>query len=317
MTQQTIPVVNLQKFLHGTPKERLFFVKTAGDALVDLGFFALEGHGIDRELITSAYQSAEDFFLRPTEEKQQYEDPKINGQRGYTSFGKEHAKDHAAPDLKEFWHIGRELKKDHPLYSQYPKNIWPKNQPKFTSTFRELYQKLDRCSEQLLKACSLYIDEDAEFFPDMAHLGDTILRVIHYPPVSDDAHAASIRAAAHEDINFITLLCESTAGGLELKDHQGNWLPIASLKGQIIVDAGDMLQNITNGFFKSTTHRVVNPDNSKERRFSIPFFVHPRAEVDLSPKPSCIEKTTGKAAYPDISAGAFLQQRLQEIGLRT
>lgn len=314
--EQTIPVVNLQSFLKGSPKEKQNFIETTGDALTSLGFFALEGHGIDSQLIADAYQTAEDFFLKPTEHKALYEDPAINGQRGYTSFGKEHAKDSAVPDLKEFWHVGRELETNHPLYEKYPKNIWPQDIPKFNSTFQELYHKLDQCSAELLKACSLYIGEKDNFFPDMAALGDTILRIIHYPPVPEDVDAASVRAAAHEDINFITLLCESTASGLELKDHSGNWLPIASVKGQIIVDAGDMLQNITNGFFKSTTHRVVNPGNSKERRFSIPFFVHPRAEVDLSPHASCVEKTDGKVAYPNISAGAFLQQRLKEIGLK-
>ena len=315
MTQQTIPVVNLNDFLSGNEARRQKFVTTVGDALVQLGFFALEGHGVDSDLIASSYQEAENFFLKTESEKKKYEDPAIKGQRGYTSFGREHAKNNSNPDLKEFWHVGREFAEDHELYDDYPQNIWPENSPGFKKTYLDLYNRLDTCSLEILKACSLYIGQPESYFADMATNGNTILRVIHYPPVDESMNPSSIRAAAHEDINLITLLCESTASGLELLERNGTWRPIHSIKGQIIVDAGDMLQNVTNGYFKSTTHRVVNPDNSRERRFSIPFFVHPRSEVDLSPDAYCVQKTGGKAEFQNITAGKFLHQRLAEIGL--
>lgn len=312
--EQTIPVANLADFDAGGER-RARFVKTVGDALVDTGFFSLEGHGVEPALIERAYATAEQFFQLPEAAKRSYEVPGIAGQRGYTSFGREHAKDSKAPDLKEFWHVGQELASGHALAKIYPANVWPAEIARFKETFQGLFQQLEVCSLKLLEACALYIGESQDRFASVARDGNTILRVIHYPPIPADAHPASIRAAAHEDINLITLLCEATAGGLELLERNGSWRPIHALKGQIVVDAGDMLQNLTNGFYKSTTHRVVNPDNSRERRFSMPYFVHPRSETNLDPLPSCIELTGGKKAFPPITAGAYLAQRLAEIGL--
>jgi isopenicillin N synthase-like dioxygenase len=313
-TEQTIPVADLADYQAGGSRQQKF-VRTVGDALVDIGFFALTGHGVDMGLIDQAYKVAEQFFELPETTKRQYEVKGMGGQRGYTSFGKEHAKDSKAPDLKEFWHVGQELPAGHPLASVYPKNFWPEQPPRFKATFLPLFEQLERCAMQLLEACALYIEEPKDRFSKTAESGNTILRVIHYPPVPADKHPESIRAAAHEDINLITLLCEATAGGLELLERNGSWRKISALKGQIIVDAGDMLQNITNGYFKSTTHRVVNPDNSRERRFSMPYFVHPRSEVSLEPLPSCVARTGGTRKHPAITAGDYLQQRLREIGL--
>lgn len=316
MSMQTIPLASLKDFESKDPQKRQKFVQTIGDALVDIGFFALSDHGVDGDLISRAYRGAEDFFNLPDGAKKSYEDLSLKGQRGYTSFGREHAKDATAPDLKEFWHVGQEFPAGHPFAKLYPANLWPKEVPSFQATFSQLFSQLERCAMQLLEACAIYIDEPENRFTAMATGGNTILRVIHYPPVAEDAHPASIRAAAHEDINLITLLCEATASGLELKDRSGQWRPIHALKGQIVVDAGDMLQNVTNGFFKSTTHRVVNPDNSRERRFSMPFFVHPRSEVSLAPLASCVSRTGGKATFRPITAGAYLEERLKEIGLK-
>lgn len=314
MSDQTIPVADLRDYEQGgAPRAR--FVKTVGDALVDIGFFALTGHGVDAGLIDKAYGVAHDFFMRPDAVKGRYEVAGGKGQRGFVSFGKEHAKDSKAPDLKEFWHVGQELPSSHPLATVYPANLWPEVVPAFKPIFLELFRALERCSLQLLEACALYVGEPPARFSGLAKDGNSILRVIHYPPVPADSHPASIRAAAHEDINLITLLCEATAGGLELLERSGRWRPIHALKGQIVVDAGDMLQNITNGYFKSTTHRVVNPDNSRERRFSMPFFVHPRSECSLDPLPSCVAKTGGVKKHPAITAGDYLTQRLREIGL--
>jgi isopenicillin N synthase-like dioxygenase len=314
MLEQTIPVVDLEDFLRGgAARDR--FVLQLGDALKDTGFFALQNHGVDSRLIEKAYQLSEAFFDLPVDTKRKYEDVTLKGQRGFTSFGREQAKGAPVPDLKEFWHVGRELPTNHPLNREYHPNFWPTEIPEFKEVMVELYRQLDVCSERLLAACSLYVGERMDFLPKMAHEGNTILRIINYPEVPADRDPAAIRAGAHEDINFITLLCEATAGGLELLQRDGTWLPIHALKGQIIVDTGDMLQNLTNGLLRSTTHRVVNPDRGRERRFSMPFFVHPRSEVSLNPLEKCVARTGGEKKYPDLNAGKYLDDRLKEIGL--
>lgn len=312
--EQTIPVVDLVEYSQGgAARDR--FVQKMGDALKHTGFFALQNHGVDSQLIDRAYRLSAAFFDQPVDVKRKYEDVALKGQRGFTSFGREQAKGAKVPDLKEFWHVGRELPHSHPLNREYHPNFWPTEIPEFKETMLELYRQLDLCSLRLLEACSIYIGERPSLLPDMATEGNTILRIINYPEVAADRDPAAIRAGAHEDINFITLLCEATAGGLELLQRDGSWLPIHALKGQIIVDTGDMLQNLSNGLLKSTTHRVVNPDNSRERRFSMPYFVHPRSEVDLSPLPGCVARTGGRELYPHLTAGQYLEQRLREIGL--
>ena len=314
MKKQSIPVIDLRDF-SASPASRDRFVRQLGDALRDVGFFSLVGHGIDPALIERAYKVAAEFFALSQEAKAQYEIKGGNGQRGFTCFGREHAKGKVAPDLKEFWHVGQELAKDHALYSDYLPNVWPAETPEFKNTMLSLFTNLNDCAMQLLDACSLYIGEPLSLLREASYEGNSILRIINYPPIPADANPASIRAGAHEDINFITLLPEATAPGLELLSRDGSWLPVNAAKGEIIVDAGDMLQNMTNGLLKSTTHRVVNPDNSREQRFSMPFFVHPKSAVDLTPLAGCVAKTGGTAAYPSISAGAYLMNRLREIGL--
>ena len=315
MSNQSIPVVSLKSFTHGTSNDRDRFVSTVGDALTDLGFFSVEDHGVDMRLIDKAYSIASEFYELPAEKKKRYENLAIKGQRGYTSFGREHAKDAKAADLKEFWHVGRDLPAGHELNKVYPENIWPTEIPEFKTVFLELFRQIEGCAMTLLEACALYIGESKDRFSGIATNGNSILRVIHYPPVAPDRDPASIRAGAHEDINLITLLCEATAGGLELLQRDGTWRQIHALKGQIVCDTGDMIQNLTNGVLRSTTHRVVNPDNSRERRFSMPFFVHPRSEASLNPLESCIKRQGGKKSYRDITAGEYLMERLREIGL--
>jgi len=312
---QTIPVVDLYDFTSGNSNYRNQFIETLGEGLGEIGFFAVENHEIDHALIDKAYSIVRYFFEQSDEVKKKYKIDGLKGQRGFTSFGTEHAKDHASPDLKEFWHVARDLAHDHPLKKVYPDNVWPEEIPQFKPVMQELYKQLDACAAKLLQATALYLDLPENTFSDMAVDGDTILRLIHYPPVSENSDPASIRSAAHEDINLITLLCESTDEGLQLLQRDGEWRPIRSLHGQIIVDAGDMLQNVTNGVIKSTTHRVVNPDNDRNRRFSMPFFVHARSEVDLSPIPKCVGRCGGEMKYQDITAGQYLEQRLKEIGL--
>ena len=315
MTEQSIPVVSLKSYTHGTTNDRERFISTVGSALTDLGFFSVEDHGVDMKLIDKAYSIAGELFELPNEKKERYQNLAIKGQRGYTSFGREHAKDQKAADLKEFWHVGRDLSPGHPLNKIYQENIWPTEIPEFKTVFLELYRQIEQCAFTLLEACSLYVGESKDRFTSIAHNGNSILRVIHYPPIPEDRDPSSIRAGAHEDINLITLLCEATAGGLELLQRDGTWRPIHALKGQIVCDPGDMIQNLTNGLLRSTTHRVVNPDVSRERRFSMPFFVHPRSEVSLNPLESCIQRQGGKKLYRDITAGEYLMERLKEIGL--
>ena len=310
---QTIPVLDLQAF-QGDRAERQAFVEQVGQALENIGFFAITNHGVDADLIQKAYQVAQQFFELPDAVKQRYELPELHGQRGFTSFGKEHAKDHPFPDLKEFWHTGRSLPTGHPLTTIYPNNVSVAEVPEFDSVIAQLYGQLEACAATLLQACALYLGEPQTFLSDMIQDGDTILRLIHYPPVPPSAHPSSLRSAPHEDINLITLLCEATDDGLELFQRDGTWLPIRAMSGQIIVDSGDMLQQLTNGLLKSTTHRVVNPGANRDRRFSMPFFVHPRKEIDLTPLPSCLSRT-GEQKFPPITAGDYLMQRLREIGL--
>ena len=195
-------------------------------------------------------------------------------------------------------------------------NIWPNEHiPKFEQKVDDLYNQMEAISNQLLSACSIYLGKDSNWLPSMAEKGNTIMRIIHYPPLDSSTPEGAVRSAAHEDINFITLLMTATAAGLQVMDHDGTWIDVEGNHEQIIVDSGDMIQNLTNGLFKSTTHRVVNPGDPTQRRFSMPMFVHPRNEIDLTPRQEYIEQTSGVADYPSITAGAYLHQRLVEIGL--
>jgi isopenicillin N synthase-like dioxygenase len=308
----TIPVLSLNGFLSSDPQRQTGFVQAIGTALQEIGFFALVDHGIPQSLIRDAYQVSQQFFALPEAVKIQYEDPALKGQRGFTSFGREHAKDSPWPDLKEFWHLGRESVRS---------NLCPSEVPRFHPVLWQLYQQLDRCAAQLLEACALYLGEERSFFQAAIAEGDSIFRIIHYPPIPADDPPHSLRAAPHEDINLITLLCEATDSGLELLQRDGSWLAVPTQPGQIIVDSGDMLQWMTNGLLKSTTHRVVNPERgtpprrSQQSRFSMPFFAHPHPNLDLTPLPQCIAKTGDRPQYTAITAGDYLQQRLQEIGL--
>lgn len=313
MNTQTIPVLDLRDFVSGNPKQEKKFVQELGNALHEIGFFALINHGVEQRIIEAAYGAAEAFFALPNETKVQYAIAKLKGQRGFTQFGKEHAKNSTAADLKEFWHLGREAPTEHPV--SYPDNIWPREVPQFQPVMATLFAELEACAEHLMAACAQYLQQPEGFFTTQVKEGQTILRVIHYPPISADATPASQRSAPHEDINLITLLCEATTPGLELLKPDGAWLPIEPVPGQIVVDTGDMLQALSNGLLKSTTHRVVNPNSSRDRRFSMPFFVHPRPDFDLTPLPNCVKQTGGDRLFPAETAAAALDKRLREIGL--
>lgn len=310
MSSQNIPVVDLAQW-HEGGAARQRFIAGVGESLTDIGFFAVRNHGVSDALLKRAYDVAAAFFHMPAATKQRYHDAAKAGQRGYTGLGKEHARDSQAADLKEFWQLGRP---DwvHPRYGVNPP---VEEVPEFLPALTDLYRSLDELGAVLLRASALYIDEPLERFAELATGSDTIVRVLYYPPIGPEVPAGAVRSAAHEDINLITLLSGATAEGLELLRRDGTWMPVHTGFDTIVVDAGDMLQNITNGLYKSTTHRVVNPGDTTSERFSMPCFVHARPEVDLSPLPSCIARTGGTAKYPQVTAGEYLDQRLREIGL--
>ena len=308
-----IPVVDFA--LSSSPQTMQEFVHQVGDALKDIGFFALTNHGIDLAHIEAAYEEAEGFFDLEEAVKRRYARPEVAHQRGYTPFGTEHAKDNPAPDLKEFWQTGRSHQGSSDDHND-PVNVWPSDvRPAFEEHVDGLYRAMHSLAETLLEACSRYLGHEPTWLPEMTERGNTIMRIIHYPPLDASTPDGAVRSAAHEDINFITLLVTATAAGLQVQDHDGTWIEVEGNHEHIIVDSGDMLQNLTNGLFKSTTHRVVNPKHANTRRYSMPMFVHPRNEIDLTPHPTFVEMTGGVPLYPSILAGDYLHQRLKEIGL--
>ena len=286
------------------------FVQKMGDALKDIGFFALTGHNIPVSEIEESYRVAEEFFTLDQNIKNNYEQSEIHRQRGYTPYGIEHAKDNPAPDLKEFWQTGRTTG-----HTGFLENIWPKEVNQFEKYIDGLYNGLEIMGLQILSAASIYLGKDENWLPEMTENGNTILRVIHYPPVGENVPEGAVRSSQHEDINLITLLVGATADGLQVMDHDGTWIEVEGNHEHIIVDSGDMLQNMTNGLFKSTTHRVINPPDSRSDRYSMPMFVHPRNDIDLTPRPEFIAMTDVNEIYPSITAGEYLHQRLVEIGL--
>ncbi|HVV86800.1 MAG TPA: 2-oxoglutarate and iron-dependent oxygenase domain-containing protein [Kofleriaceae bacterium] len=315
MTDSNIPVVDHRDWLAGgAARDR--FVRGVGESLADIGFFALAHHGIPAELTTAAYEAARAFYALPRDVKQRYHRAGAKAQRGYTGFGTERARDQGVPDLKEFWQVGRcGVPDDHPVHRTFGPNVWPDaDVPAFRDVISRLYLGLDALGAACLEAAALYLGEPARRFADMAVDSDTIVRIIYYPPTAG-APPGAVRSAAHEDINLITLLSGATSEGLELLRRDGTWMPVHVSFDHLVVDAGDMLQNVTNGLFKSTTHRVVNPADASSDRYSMPCFIHPRRDVDLTPMASAVERTGGISRYPSVTAGQYLDQRLREIGL--
>jgi isopenicillin N synthase-like dioxygenase len=309
-----IPSVDLALFLNGTAEEKQQFVNTLGHAYEEIGFVAVKNSLINDQLISNLYQSVQEFFTLPLDVKLKYERKELAGQRGYTSFGKEHAKDSNAGDLKEFWHFGQivtEGNKD-----IYPDNIHVDELPEFLTVGLEAYKGLENTGRYMLRAIALHLGLEENWFDAHIHEGNSILRPIHYPPITSEPKDA-VRAGQHEDINLITLLIGASADGLEVLNKQNEWVAVTALPDHIVVNVGDMLERLTNNQLKSTTHRVVNPPREKwdTPRFSIPFFLHPRNEMKLDCLPSCI-KEGEQAQYTPITAEDFLNQRLAEIGLK-
>lgn len=307
-----VPELSLLSYVQGTETDKSKFVDDLFTGLKDYGFIILTDHTVDSKVIKKAYDNVHEFFHLETKVKESYICTEGAGQRGYTAFGQEHAKDSNIPDLKEFWHVGREVSDDHPFNKYYPKNLWPKEVQGFEENLQNLFNSLDNTSNILLNALGKALDVPDSYFKEMIHLGNSILRPIYYPPVPNDRPVGSVRAAAHEDVNLITILMGATASGLELLDRDGTWLPVETKEGQLVVDSGDMLSRISNDIIPATTHRVVNPVDMNTARYSMPFFVHPNPDADLKCIPSCIGDG---AKYPPINSHEFLVKRLGEIGL--
>ena len=310
-----IPSVDLAEFLSGDLVRKAAFVQQLGKAYEEVGFVAVKNHGVPDELIADLYKYVQEFFSLPSEQKRSYEIPELAGQRGYTSFGKEHAKGSDAPDLKEFFQYGQ-VPRNNFREEEYPPNITVSEIANFNHTFDEAYRAFEKSGTALLQAIALYLGLDEHYFDDYVHNGNSILRSIHYPPITSEPKSA-IRAEQHEDINLITLLVGASADGLQILTKQNEWVGVTSLPEQIVVNVGDMLQRLTNNKLRSTTHRVVNPARElwHTSRFSIPFFLHPKSSMSLKCLEGCIDENHPKA-YEDASAGEYLDERLREIGLK-
>jgi isopenicillin N synthase-like dioxygenase len=289
------------------------FAAALGGSFERYGFAVVSDHGIPAELIARAEDKARAFFALPEEVKRRYHVAGGGGARGYTPFGIETAKGHTAFDLKEFWHMGRPLPEGHPFERYMPRNLWPDEVESFRDTFTQLFAAFDTAGARLLAAIARHLELAPDYFVDPVRDGNSVLRLLHYPPVP--GNGPNVRAGAHEDINVITLLLGAQEAGLELLDRDGQWLPVKPGEGELVVNVGDMLQRLTNHVLKSTSHRVVNPAPERRgvSRYSMPFFLHFRPDFLIETLPGC--ERPGHDPEPPITADDFLQQRLREIKL--
>jgi len=313
---QNIPVVDLNDYLTGDPIRKNKFVKDLGNAFMEKGFVSVKNHGLSDAITTELYEQVKAFFNLEEAIKLKYVVPGLAGQRGYTPFGREHAKGRNEGDLKEFWQFGQAVLDNEALKATYPKNVSVTELPSFNPVGMNVYKLLEQTGSHLLEAIALFLELPSDYFHSKISNGNSILRAIHYPPITSEPKSA-VRAAEHEDINLITLLMGASAAGLEILTKQNEWLPVTALPDAIVVNVGDMLQRLTNNVLRSTTHRVVNPPREEwgNSRFSIPFFLHPVSEMDLTCLPSCVTDENPKA-YEDTTAGVYLDERLREIGLK-
>lgn len=319
MALVNIPRLDLHDYTQGSVEQRAQFVQDIGKAFNETGFVTIANHGLSPELIEELYRVVKAFFDLPQEIKDKYEFPELAGQRGYTSKGREKAKDAKVPDLKEFWQRGQTIVGEEYSKADFPDNPNVTELTRFNEITAEIYKKLENAGRDLLKAIASYLDLEEDYFEKYVINGNSILRAIHYFPIENpDAIAPdAVRAGAHEDINLITLLIGASADGLEVLTKDGEWFPIKAKGEDVVVNVGDMLQRLTNNKLKSTTHRVVNPPRElmKTSRYSVPFFLHPKASMSLAALDSCISPAYPKA-YEDYTAGQYLDERLREIGLK-
>jgi len=316
MDSSNIPSIDLADFLSGDTVRKQEFIMQLGHAYENIGFVAVRNHGLSDELTAELYHQVKAFFDLPVEVKRKYEIEGLAGQRGYTSFGKEHAKGAKEGDLKEFWHFGQEVEDDDPIKETYYPNILCEEVPSFNKVGIQAYKALENAGKEMLRAIAIYLGLEENYFDAKIHNGNSILRPIHYGPITDEPKNA-VRAGEHEDINLITLLIGASAEGLAIKTLDDKWVPVTALPGQIVVNVGDMLQRLTNNKLRSTTHCVLNPPRElwKTSRYSIPFFLHPRMDMPLDCLASCIDETN-PVAYVPTTAGEYLSERLREIGLK-
>jgi len=308
---ETIEAVSFEGFSRDFDR----FSQNLGDSFARYGFAVISDHGIPQDRIDAALKATKAFFALPEEAKLKYKLP-VMGQRGYTPFGIETAKGHTHYDLKEFWHVGRDLPPGHRYRDHMPDNVWPDaDVAEFHETVGWLYGALDQMGLKVLEAIATYLGLERHFFDPTVDFGNSILRLLHYPPVPQDG--PHIRAGAHEDINVITLLLGAEEAGLEVLTREGKWLPINPPAGALVCNIGDMLQRLTNHRLPSTTHRVVNPAPERRGfpRYSTPFFLHFNSDYLIKTLPNCVD-----AQHPDrypqpITADEYLQERLREIKL--
>lgn len=306
-----VPELRLEDYIGGDAQTRARFCRDLMWGLQRYGFITLSDHPISTQLLDDAYRLSAEFFAQPEAAKQQY----TGGVRGYVPFRTERAKNRSVPDLKEFWQIGPEraapaVRNGRELIE--PPNVWPATPAGFKETFLTLFTALQDTGRIILEALTVGLELPRQFFAPLIADGNSVLRLLHYPPIPSDVDAESVRAAAHEDINLLTLLVAAQGSGLELLDRDGRWLAVETSRNNLIVDSGDMLARLTNDVIPATTHRVVNPAGPNVSRYSMPFFMHPNNDAVLSCLPSCVGQG---AKYPDIGAGELLEQRLKEIGL--
>ncbi len=315
-----VPSLDLADFTSGDAARKAKFVADLGSAYENIGFVSIKNHGLSDDLVANLYGSIQKFFTLSDDVKRKYEILELSGQRGYISKGREKAKDHAVADLKEFYHVGQTVTDPNDaVKNEYPENIFPSEMPEFATYTLEAYRTLEAAGVQMLRAIAIYLGLDENYFDARVKFGNSILRPLHYFPIENPnlLPPDAVRAAAHGDINLITLLMGASAEGLQVLRRDGAWIPITALPEQVVVNVGDMLERLTNKKLKSTIHRVVNPPREKmgTSRYSIPFFMHPRAEMDLTCLANCITPENPKQ-FTDILAGAFLNERLKEIGLK-
>ncbi|WP_350291872.1 2-oxoglutarate and iron-dependent oxygenase domain-containing protein [uncultured Croceitalea sp.] len=310
-----IPSVNLEDFLSDDPKRKEQFTKSIGGAFEDIGFVALSGHFLSEDLVKNLYSEIKQFFGQSQDVKDSYEIEGIGGQRGYTSFGKEHAKGKKEGDLKEFWHFGQYVENNPKLEAEYPANVIVRELPEFNIVGKETYKMLEKTAKYVLRALALHLNLEETYFDEWIKNGNSILRPIHYPPITSEPKNA-VRAAAHGDINLITLLMGAHGKGLQVKNHKGEWVDAIARPDQLMINVGDMLSRLTNNKLKSTIHQVVNPPRELwgTSRYSIPFFMHPVSEMPLNCLDNCIDATNPKQ-FEDTTAGDYLNERLIELGL--
>lgn len=311
-----IPSVDLRDFLSENPEKKQKFIDEIGMAYENIGFVALKGHFLDDNLVSELYEEVKNFFNLPLEVKQKYEIPGIGGQRGYVSFGKESAKGKKEGDLKEFWHFGQYVEDNPVRAKEYPENVMVEELPKFNEVGKTTYRMLEKTAKYVLRSLALHLGLEETYFDQFIKNGNSILRPIHYPPITSEPKGA-VRAAAHGDINLITLLMGAQGRGLQVQNHKGEWIDAIAEPDELMINVGDMLSRHSNNKLKSTIHRVVNPPKELwgSSRYSIPFFMHPISEMKLDVLDNCVDESNPKQ-FDDITAGEFLEERLRELGLK-